>query len=323
MLTYKTHVDKIHFEEWMKDTVKGQIKKIPFLRIAHENGDEICPYEHSHVVIDFGKGFQSTNVRIFDYNGIHPHFRLIAKAFQLEKAKNYISKEDPDCEDLKAEPNLAEAIWANTNLQDALKKARNASDVLGIKTLYECKPEEVYDFSLQSLRPFQELIWKIAYEKADGRHITWLSDEKGCSGKTAFIKHCISLDRDKFRFTTVLTPKDLATIIVGWIKDEGWKGDCIMVNLTRSKEDRDSNYDGLELLVDSLATSAKYKGQSFIWQPCHVIVMANFLPDVHKMSPDRWKLFEIDESFEATKISIQDAINWRENREKEHINHKI
>ena len=68
LLTYKTHLDKDAWIEWL--TTKTRIAP-DFVRLAHETGDKTNPYNHTHCVIDFGKVFQTINMSYFDYENIH------------------------------------------------------------------------------------------------------------------------------------------------------------------------------------------------------------------------------------------------------------
>ena len=52
LLTYKTHLDKDAWIEWL--TTKTGLTP-DFVRLAHETGDKTNPYNHTHCVIDFEK----------------------------------------------------------------------------------------------------------------------------------------------------------------------------------------------------------------------------------------------------------------------------
>ena len=67
LLTYKTHLDKDAWIEW----ISTKTGTPDFVRLAHETGDKTTPYNHTHCVIDFGKVFQTINMSYFDYENIH------------------------------------------------------------------------------------------------------------------------------------------------------------------------------------------------------------------------------------------------------------
>ena len=116
LLTYKTHLDKDAWIEWITTKTKGTPD---FVRLAHETGDKTNPYDHTHCVVDFGKVLQTINMSYFDYENIHPHIRVLKNAKALKDAKTYIAKEDPANKDLLVETTpIAEVIWS----KDSFKK---------------------------------------------------------------------------------------------------------------------------------------------------------------------------------------------------------
>ena len=116
LLTYKTHLDKDAWIEWIS-TKTGLTPD--FVRLAHETGDKTNPYNHTHCVIDFGKVFQTINMSYFDYENIHPHIRVLKSAKALKDAKTYIAKEDPANKDLLVETTpVADIVWS----KDSFKK---------------------------------------------------------------------------------------------------------------------------------------------------------------------------------------------------------
>lgn len=74
-LTYRDHLDMDGLLEHLK-SVGGEFK---MYSIVHEVGDEdeddATPYEHTHVFVWWNSKVDSKNVRIFDYNGVHPNIQ--------------------------------------------------------------------------------------------------------------------------------------------------------------------------------------------------------------------------------------------------------
>lgn len=132
MLTYKGHVPKLSYIKWLKNLC-ASLGEIKFVRLAHETGDRSCEYNHTHVLIDFGKAPNFANPRKFDIKvlgdevlsplnedydrdesgklfsndvAIHPHIKGAnkGKAVYLWKIwLKYIAKEDPENVDLLTE----------------------------------------------------------------------------------------------------------------------------------------------------------------------------------------------------------------------------
>lgn len=116
------------------------------------------------------------------------------------------------------------------------------------------------------------------------RSIVWYYDRDGGSGKTAMAKFIVAtfpcvmfLSGGNFRDTSyqVLKMKNDPAIVV--------------VNLPRTCEGKVS-YSTLESVKDGLIQSGKYEGGYRMFAPPHVIVMANFLPDLSSLSLDRWEI---------------------------------
>jgi len=53
------------------------------------------------------------------------------------------------------------------------------------------------------------------------------------------------------------------------------------------------NYSAIESIKDGLATSAKYESTQLVFNSPHVFIFSNDLPQVHKLTLDRWKIFTI------------------------------
>ena len=124
MLTYKTHVNKDDY----KNFIVNKFQNYKRLYIAHENGvnDPKTPYEHSHVVIDFGRRIDTRNARAFDFGGIHPHISKIINPTEWIKACKYITKEDKSFvleEDDRH--TVANIIWGHESIQDAVRQCKN------------------------------------------------------------------------------------------------------------------------------------------------------------------------------------------------------
>jgi len=286
LLTYKTHLPKLEVREYFDKHFS-----VKTLEIAHEKGDnQETPYEHTHIVINFGRQFHSQNARIFDLNGIHPHVQPF-KRFDYGKVVGYLAKEDPENEHLKKNNigMLASKIWGCETVQDALMTARTPSDVNGIIALYNNKPVEVIDDKLE-FRPWQKQVWDMLEKKPDDRSIIWIRDLKGGAGKSRFTRWML-VNKLAVVFKQFGGTRDSASIIADEIS-RGWDQRIIICDLSREFEERQI-YAALECLKDGMVTTTKYVGKSVAFKCPHIVVFANFWPDVIKMSLDRWRLYNV------------------------------
>lgn len=321
MLTYKHHIDKRNLRE---DITERTGLQPTFIRSAHETGDDANPYNHTHCVIDFGKSFQTRNCRFFDIEPslrhhnidetIHPHIQTYKNRADFENAKKYIAKEDPDNADLKEKPCMIEGILNQDKLVDALKNyCKKPSDAMGIMAIHALRPADYRtdkdDWTYWKPRPWQEFVIFKIDEKPDGRSVYWIYDQKGKSGKSVLGDY---LDDhpdycDKVYFTDDMgNSRECATIMESLFAG-GWRGNTIIVDLTRCTEHHDRMYDYLEKVANGRITSQKYRGKRIKFNKPHVFVMANYLPHYDKMSLDRWQIYEIENNTEIRKMTIDEV----------------
>ncbi len=125
------------------------------------------------------------------------------------------------------------------------------------------------------------------------RRIRWYIDPEGNTGKTFFIKYFYSLHpMETLVFTQFGGQKDTATIVEKAM-NRGIVPRYILVDLPRSMESK-SIYEPLECLKNGMLTATKYEGEFSIFDNPHLIVMANFEPDLITLSMDRWEVFYLD-----------------------------
>lgn len=136
---------------------------------------------------------------------------------------------------------------------------------------------------------WQRSILKIISEPPDGRSIYWIFEDRGCTGKTALAKHIILHNQDKALYVGG-AGKDIKYAVLNFIKKH--ELEVVIYNLARTKEGYIS-YTSMEEICDGFAFSGKYESEQLVFNPPHVLVFSNFLPNREALSKDRWKIFEI------------------------------
>lgn len=133
------------------------------------------------------------------------------------------------------------------------------------------------------------------------RDIIWIYDTKGNIGKTAIAKFMLW---NKLAFLCKSgSAKDIKALLLATKESRD-----IVIDLTRSNENFVS-YTLMEELKDGFIFSTKYEGGCKLISTPHVIVFANFSPDISKLSIDRWKIFTIvDDSLH--KIPVEELENY-------------
>lgn len=296
LLTYKTHIDKKVIVSFFSDRSKIS-REFKELYIAHESGkdDPKTPYLHTHVAVKFNApGFQSIKARIFDINDIHPHIKPISlnQKNLWRNVVRYLGKEDPDNEVLITyEDGLANLVWSKQTLCDALQLASSYTDVSGIVSLYQYKPSEI-DCNMPELHQWQTDLLTETEGIPNDRSIIWYYDKPGSGGKTRFGRYLMTLDPKKYYYVNACGGNyHFSTVIDNALKS-GWESHTMFINLVRSDEDK-SFYGPIEALKDGITTTLKYNGHTTLYNVPNVIVFANFLPEINRLSKDRWRIRQL------------------------------
>lgn len=137
--------------------------------------------------------------------------------------------------------------------------------------------------------------------KPNNRSIIWYADGIGNSGKTFFAKYLVT------KGACYLQNGKLADLA------HAYNGERIAIfDFTRSVEGV-LNYSAIETIKNGMLFSPKYNSKTKIFTQPHVVVFANFAPDVTKMSSDRWDIRQISKDNcrhpPATGYSLENSTN--------------
>lgn len=155
------------------------------------------------------------------------------------------------------------------------------------------------------LKPWQEELKAILDGPVDPRAIYWYYDEKGGQGKTQFTKWMVSNNpRDVLFLSNLGGVRDCSTNVVN-ARQRGWTGRILLCDLPRACESK-SIYEPLEACKNGMVTATKYQGGNALWESGHVVVFANFLPNIHAMSKDRWRLMKLEDG-KASPLTLMET----------------
>lgn len=146
-------------------------------------------------------------------------------------------------------------------------------------------PEELK--LITNLYDWQINIINLLQTEPDDRTINWYWEPTGNIGKTQFCKYIIS----KFQQVQYFTGGEAKDIAYQIIK-ETWAPKIALFHFPRSSEGRVS-YNSMEAVKDGLVQSGKYEGGRKLFNSPHVIVFANWAPDLSKLSNDRWNIVHL------------------------------
>lgn len=143
----------------------------------------------------------------------------------------------------------------------------------------------------KELWPFQKEVLARLKSPADDRTIHWFWEPTGCTGKTTLVKS-ICINHEDAIFVSGKAG-DMKCAIATMIKEK-CAPKIVLLGLPRTAEDfTGSLYQGLEEIKDGVFFSGKYESGMVLFDSPHVMVFANWPPDMTKLSTDRWNVREI------------------------------
>jgi len=143
-------------------------------------------------------------------------------------------------------------------------------------------------------RYYQEFILNIIKEEPDDRTIYWFYELEGNVGKTSFTKY---LCQEHNALCLGGKAADVKHGVVSWLDKMGTTPSLIIYDIPRSFCNEFLNYEALESIKSMLFFSGKFEGKMVNGPPCHLIVFSNELPNIKKLSLDRWRIYKIKKDY--------------------------
>lgn len=134
---------------------------------------------------------------------------------------------------------------------------------------------------------WQIKILNIIKDEPDDRKVFWFWSEKGGVGKSQFCKYllatysCVFIDEGK--------KADIMYSIMEANMDEC---NTVLFDIPRDNGNKIS-YKSIESIKNGVVYSPKYESKHKLFNSPHVICFANCLPEIEKISDDRWIIEEI------------------------------
>lgn len=145
--------------------------------------------------------------------------------------------------------------------------------------------------SYDKLWPFQKAVVDSIRGPIHNRHIFWVVNPRGCSGKTELVKF---LEKDEKSDAFGLgygSANDLNNLIM---KNAGRRAYVFDLPRTRPGTQQESDiYSLMEKLKDGRVINLKYETQAVQFKSPHVWVFANHMPDLRALTADRLLIREI------------------------------
>lgn len=343
LLTYSGSCDKVILANKLLSLAPCQ-----YLKIATEKGMSTgAPYDHTHAAVEFVNPFRTTNPRAFDFKEpteqaitslLHPNIRRITTFTHWHRVQEYLSKDDPSpyiwsrdgpdddavtvssmaaSEAGRTKKGVAGKRQKPTTWLDELLEVPTLADALRLgpisAALATCQVfdrlhEKPVSPPSEPLRSWQADIVKEAENSHDPRLINWIWDPVGGEGKSFLGRWLVGhYPHDWTMFKSLGATRDMSTIWKGLV-DRGYEGRFTYVDLPRAAQIKDF-YPSLEDMSDGCCTATKYAGKTIHFKPQSIWVAANFLPDLEKMSKDRWRVRALDKGSLRT-LTLSEVLRY-------------
>lgn len=127
----------------------------------------------------------------------------------------------------------------------------------------------------------------------DTREVFWIWSDAGSRGKSTFVRHLV---QNRGALICAGKAADMKHQIVKYIEKHDDYPGIVVFDVPRSMADYIS-YTGIEEIKNGVFASSKYESDMVVMPHPHVVVLANFPPDMcnKDMSSDRFTVWNIDE----------------------------
>lgn len=312
-LTYKNHILQKELQFLNGLTYK--------LKLCHEVGK--TGHKHTHILIAFDKELRTRNCRFFDVNDNHPNIKRILTKKQWKNTVNYLEKDNDKCNSVIIDTltgheyeylaTLREIIQGNNSWKECLN-SRIADTQQFMKYLnwarqvFDARPQPNLSQGV-TLREWQQQ--EILHlELQDRRKIRWIWSRDGGEGKSILADYLI--DNYNAFFCEGGAYKDIAYAYDGQ--------EYAVFDLPRTSEEfSDGIFKAIESLKNGRLFSSKYASVMKRFKPVKVIVMANYYPNLTKLSSDRWDIEDISRhklTGQVFNIKGETCLEYEENDEK-------
>lgn len=278
-----------------------------YYKIAFEESDKEHPYLHTHIVVEWNNKVDTNNIQCFDYDKIHPHIYAInndqyychlwkkylegyKKSGYVKPIEIYTSEVEPVfIEDKKRKfDELCNEIVNENTWTDALQKYRYeiSKKYHFFREYYHTAKKTCSPCNIIKLRRWQKELLNLLLTKPHPRHIYWVWEEKGNTGKSEFINYLIN---NHNAFLAECEGKDIIYAYNGQ--------PIVCFDYERAYDEKFIQWKMIERFKNGRAMNQKYHSSIKCYDRPHVVIFSNMDPDLininKKISKDRIINFEI------------------------------
>ena len=304
LITYKdVHLDKRNILEHVTNIVTSRLKNIQEYLIVHDTyGKSI----YTHVFIKLNEALFNKNRATFDFQKVSSNTeRVLHFPKYLDSIFTYLLERDPDpltnidkskfC--LNESRQMSNETNIVTNMKDDVKMLSSERDIS-----YENEDLlESWEF-----KPWQKYLLNVIDEKVDPRGFYWCWDIVGKMGKTKLANFITNNNENVLLINVLGNLEYLINTYISYRKIN--KINCVIFDLPREiTEIENTNLcNFIRILKDEYIGNLPLSNMVRKLDPCHVIVFANFIPNIKKLSSDRWNIIRILKDGSACLDSVND-----------------
>ncbi len=314
-LTYPAQIPKRELFEWFITNV-GEIK---YYKISHETYKNENELGHTHFLLELCNKPDIKNVRLFDYNDLHPNIKRVSSTFHFSNAIKYLDKEDDlpftnikinDFDENEVLNELFDKIqsyndWKSV-INDISIRKKVSNKMNWCKEVWLSRPKTKIKAKLkyQNLFTWQKNLYNHLKNDPIDREIIWVYSDKPKTGKSVFKQFlqskldllCIDFQSNKIGMNDIVHLYDNEDIIVFDLPYNKSKSMEKRLETSFQEGEVPSNtfLDTLENLSNKGQefTSVKYMGRKIVIN-AHIVVFSNCSPiHVKQVLPERLKIIE-------------------------------
>jgi len=156
---------------------------------------------------------------------------------------------------------------------------------------------------IKEFRPFQKELLDIILGPVNEGKIIWVYDEEGQLGKTEFLRYC------NVEYGIPFTYGGKCADIVNLAFNNkkyllNTNRACMLYNFGRETENDKISYKSMEQIADGAISNTKFETGCFVCNKPHVVVLANCMPLIEKMTKSRWIVKYITKDLKLGDIEI-------------------
>lgn len=162
---------------------------------------------------------------------------------------------------------------------------------------YTVKPTPLPVKVISELRLFQKDIENILLKPVNEKKLIVIYDQIGQLGKTDLLKYLVN--KYKFPFSYGGKCADVINLIFNNREYYECTENAIAAfNFGRETDMDKISYKAFEQISDGMISNTKFETGCFIMNCPHVLIMCNNLPNLKKVTSNRWIIYTINENFE-------------------------